>query len=514
MNINYEIERLVQHGIRRGLIDKLDKVETTNRLIEVLNLDNFIISEDEVERIGVEDRELELPSIILNNILDYAGKNEELGVLEEDTVTYRDLLDSKIMGALTPSTSTIVREFERRKKISMESATDYYYNLSQATNYIRMDRIAKNMHWYTDTEYGKLEITINLSKPEKDPKAIAAAKNTPASSYPRCLLCKENAGYRGRINHPGRQNHRVLPLDLQGREWHLQYSPYVYYNEHSIIFSGKHEPMSINRDTFDKLLEFTEKVPHYFCGSNADLPIVGGSILSHDHFQGGRHEFPMEKAEVERKLLFKGFEDVDAGIVKWPMSVIRINHPDRRRLTELGEKILSRWRGYSDPQAEVHSETEGEPHNTITPIARRRGERYELDLVLRNNRTSDEHPLGLFHPHGEVHHIKKENIGLIEVMGLAVLPGRLKEELAILQEYLTGNEWEKKIQEDDRVEKHLQWCREITGRVHMTRENAALHLQREVGRKFSTVLEHAGVFKRNKEGKQAFERFVDKVNER
>ena len=514
MNINYEIERLVQHGIRRGLIDKLDKVEATNRLIEVLNLDDFAISDAEVERAASEDRDLELPSVILNNILDYASENRELGVLEENTVTYRDLLDSKIMGALTPSTSTVVREFERRKKISLENATDYYYSLSQATNYIRMDRIAKNMHWYTETKYGKLEITINLSKPEKDPKAIAAAKNAPASSYPRCLLCKENAGYRGRLNHPGRQNHRVLPLELQGREWHLQYSPYVYYNEHSIIFSGKHEPMSINRDTFDKLLEFTEKVPHYFCGSNADLPIVGGSILSHDHFQGGRHEFPMERAGLKKKLLFKGFEDVEAGIVKWPMSVIRINHPDRRRLTELGDRILKEWRVYSDSQAEVYSETEGEPHNTVTPIARRRGERYELDLVLRNNRTTREHPLGLFHPHGEVHHIKKENIGLIEVMGLAVLPGRLKEELGILKEYLTEEKWKEKVQKDERVEKHLQWCVEMKERIKITRENADFHLQEEVGRKFSTVLEHAGVFKRNKGGEQAFERFVDRLNER
>lgn len=512
MNINYEVERLVQHGIRRGLIDKLDKVEAANKIIEVLNLDGFTISDAEIERIAAEDRDLQLPSEILNNILDYAAEKRELGVLEENTVTYRDLLDSKIMGALTPPTSNVVREFERRKKISLESATDYYYGLSQATNYIRMDRIAKNMHWYSETEYGRLEITINLSKPEKDPKAIAAAKNIPASSYPKCLLCKENSGYRGRVNHPGRQNHRVLPIELQGREWHLQYSPYVYYNEHSIIFSGKHEPMKINRDTFDKLLEFTERVPHYFCGSNADLPIVGGSILSHDHFQGGKHEFPMERAAVEKSLVFKGFEDVEAGIVRWPMSVIRINHLEREKLAELGKRILGAWRGYSDPEAEIYASTGGEPHNTITPIARRRGERYELDLVLRNNRTTSEHPLGLFHPHEEVHHIKKENIGLIEVMGLAVLPGRLKEELNILQEYLPEMDWEKRIREDERVGKHLQWCREMVEKAEVTRENAATYLQEEVGRKFSLVLEHAGVFKRTEKGQQAFERFVDEVN--
>jgi len=512
MNINYEIERLVQHGIRRGLIHKLDKVEVTNKVIEVLNLDDFNISDAEIERIVSEDRGLVLPSEILNNILNYAAKNNKLGVLEEAGVTYRDLLDSKIMGVLTPSTSTLVREFERRKKVSLKNATDYYYGMSQATNYIRMDRIAKNMHWYSETEYGGLEITINLSKPEKDPKAIAAAINVAANTYPKCLLCKENSGYRGRINHPGRQNHRVLPLELQGKEWYLQYSPYVYYNEHSIIFSGKHEAMSINRDTFDKLLEFTEEFPHYFCGSNADLPIVGGSILSHDHFQGGRHEFPMETAPVEKKILFKGWEDVEAGIVKWPMSVIRINHSDRKRLVELGDKILNEWKAYSDHLAELHSHTGAEPHNTITPIARRRGEKYELDLVFRNNRTTREHPMGLFHPHEEVHHIKKENIGLIEVMGLAVLPGRLREELAILEDYLTGEEWQIRVQTDERVAKHLQWCNEIVERVDLTPENITLILQEEVGKKFSIVLEHAGVFKRSALGQQAFERFIDALN--
>lgn len=509
MNINYQIERLVQHGIRSGMIDVLDKVESINKILEILEMDDFEISPREVAEIEERDREMSLPCEILEEILDYAAGR---GLLEADTTTYRDLMDSKIMGALTPATSVIVREFQRLKEEeSLEAATDYYYGLSQASNYIRTDRIAKNMHWYSETEYGDLEITVNLSKPEKDPKAIAAAKNMTASSYPKCLLCKENNGYRGRVNHPGRQNHRILPMELQGKEWYLQYSPYVYYNEHSIIFSGKHEPMSINRDTFDKLLEFTEKFPHYFCGSNADLPIVGGSILSHDHFQGGRHEFPMEKSPVERKISFDGFGEVEAGIVKWPMSVIRLSHRDRNVLTELGDIILKKWRAYSDEEAGVLAFSGEEPHNTITPIARRRGELYELDLVLRNNRTSEEHPMGIFHPHEEVHHIKKENIGLIEVMGLAVLPGRLKEELEILEGYLQVQDWHTKISEDEGVEKHLDWCRYLESQYTFTHENTMEILKKEVGKKFSTVLEHAGVFKRTPQGQEAFDRFIESI---
>lgn len=509
MNINYEIERLIQHGIRSGMIHSLDRIESINKIIEILQLDDFNITEKDKTEIEVNDKNLKLPSEILDNILDYA---EENGLLEERTITYRDLMDSKIMGALTPSTSSIIREFNKRKKVSLEGATNYYYNLSQATNYIRMDRIAKNMHWYSPTEYGDLEITVNLSKPEKDPKEIAAAKNAVESSYPKCLLCKENAGYRGRINHPGRQNHRILPMDLQGKEWYLQYSPYVYYNEHSIIFSGEHEPMSISPDTFDKLLEFTEKFPHYFCGSNADLPIVGGSILSHDHFQGGKHEFPMEKAPVEKKVVFEGYEDIDAGIVKWPMSVIRISHRERDRVKELAGKILEEWRIYSDPIVGIYSASEGNPHNTVTPIARRRGELYEMDLVLRNNRTTEEHPMGMFHPHAEVHHIKKENIGLIEVMGLAVLPGRLKEELTTLSDYLLKPDWKKLVKEDNNVNKHLQWIEEIKRERNIEEGTVEAILKEEVGKKFSTVLEHAGVFKRDARGQLAFLRFVDETN--
>jgi len=508
MNINYEIERLIQHGIRSKMVHRLDKTEVTNRVLEILDLDEFEISDKEIADIKMKDKELKLPSEILEKILDFTAQK---GLLKEDTVTYRDLMDSKIMGALMPATSHIIGEFENLKRESLKNATDYYYNLSQASNYIRMDRISKNLHWYSATEYGNLEITVNLSKPEKDPKAIAAAKNMVASSYPKCLLCKENAGYRGRVNHPGRQNHRILPLELQGNEWYLQYSPYVYYNEHSIIFSGKHEPMTINRDTFDKLLEFTEKLPHYFCGSNADLPIVGGSILSHDHFQGGRHEFPMEKSPIEREVVFAGYEDVEAGIVKWPMSVIRISHESREKIAKLGERILREWRGYSDERADIHAFSGDVPHNTVTPIVRRRGEKFEMDLVLRNNRTTEEHPMGIFHPHREVHHIKKENIGLIEVMGLAVLPGRLKEELAVLEEYLQTQDWHSKVAGDDRVEKHLEWCMKLKEETEFTHENTMEILRKKVGEKFSTVLEHAGVFKRDTKGQEAFGRFLEKV---
>lgn len=374
-----------------------------------------------------------------------------------------------------------------------------------------MDRIAKNMHWYSGTEYGDIEITVNLSKPEKDPKAIAAARNARMSSYPKCLLCKENVGYRGRINHPGRQNHRALPITLQEKDWYLQYSPYVYYNEHSIIFSGRHEPMSISEETFDKLLEFVEIFPHYFCGSNADLPIVGGSILSHDHFQGGRHTFPMERSEVERYYEIKGYEDVEVGVVKWPMSVIRIKHRNRRRISELAGVILKKWRSYADEELDIYCRTDEEPHNTVTPIARRRGEEFELDIVLRNNRTSIDHPMGIFHPHNELHHIKKENIGLIEVMGLAVLPGRLKEELQKLKKYLLSSNWKSLIEGDEDVKKHLEWSIDIVEKYDITKENIEEILKDEVGVRFSNVLEHAGVFKRDSTGQEGFKRFIESL---
>ena len=403
------------------------------------------------------------------------------------------------------------------KKISqdkgVEEATNFYYDFAQKSNYIRMDRIAKNMHWYSATEYGDMEITVNLSKPEKDPRDIAKERLMPQSSYPKCLLCYENVGYSGRVNHPARQNHRVIPLTLTNEPWFIQYSPYVYYNEHAIVFSGEHRPMKITKEALDRLTSFTEQVPHYFLGSNADLPIVGGSILSHDHYQGGHHEFPMAKAPVEKEVIFKGYEDIKAGIVKWPMSVLRITGKDRAKLIELADKILKSWREYSDESLGIFAYSKDTPHNTITPIARRRGENFELDLVLRNNRTSEEHPLGIFHPHADVHNIKKENIGLIEVMGLAVLPGRLKEELEILSEYIVASNYEEKIKNDSKVEKHLDWIKNIMKKHEkISSQNAYDILKSEVGITFSRVLEDAGVYKRDEKGQAGLIRFVDHVN--
>lgn len=512
MGINYYIERLIQYGIKSGLVDDYDEIEVRNKVLEILKLDDFNITIEEKSK--VREEELKNPQELLDKILDNAY---ERGIIKENGSVYRDLLDSKVMGALTPSTSTIIRKFNKIKEnISLEEATNYYYNLSKSTNYIRTERIAKNQHWYSLTEYGNLEITINLSKPEKDPKAIALAKTMVSSSYPKCLLCIENVGYSGRVNHPARQNHRVMPLELQGKQWYLQYSPYVYYNEHSIVFSKEHTPMTISGDTFNKLLEFTEVFPHYFCGSNADLPIVGGSILSHDHFQGGRHEFPMDKAEIEKKVSFKGFEDVDAGIVKWPMSVIRLAHKDRKKLSALGEKILSSWRGYTDSILGIYSHTEDTPHNTVTPIARMREGQYELDLVLRNNKTTTEYPMGIFHPHQEVHHIKKENIGLIEVMGLAILPGRLKEEMELISGYLMSNDYKILISEDERVLKHFDWCVELVEekslRGRLKDQDIEEVLREEIGIKFANVLEHAGVYKTDEEGREGFLRFIEELN--
>ena len=414
------------------------------------------------------------------------------------------------MGILTPPPREVRKKFAEAYRESPETATDWYYRFCQDTDYIRRYRIQKDMRWKTATEYGDLDITINLSKPEKDPKAIAAAKNAPQSGYPKCLLCVENEGYAGRMNHPARQNHRIIPLEIAGQNWFLQYSPYVYYNEHCIAFNASHTPMKIDRSAFEKLLDFVTIFPHYFIGSNADLPIVGGSILSHEHFQGGRYCFPMEQAPVEQEITFRGYEDVKAGIVKWPMSVIRLDCPNKERLVELADKILKAWRNYSDVEAFVIAQTHGEPHNTITPIARRRGADYELDLVLRNNITTEEHPLGVYHPHAELHHIKKENIGLIEVMGLAVLPSRLKGELAALEEaILAGAD----IGADPVLSKHAPWVEELKTRHTFTKENTAAILQEEVGQVFAKVLEHAGVYKRTEDGRKAFLRFVEVVNQ-
>ena len=433
--IQERILELTEYGLVTGLIEPQDKRFTINRLLELFHIDEL---EDEVTAayekrtpMTQESAEEALPQI-LAEMLDYAA---EQMLIPDNTITYRDLFDTKIMSMLVPRPSEVVRRFyDLYEKESPQAATDYFYKLSRDTDYIRRYRVKKDLKWTADTEFGTLDITINLSKPEKDPKAIAAAKLAKQSGYPKCLLCKENEGYAGRINHPARQNHRIIPVTINQSDWFFQYSPYVYYNEHCIVFNANHTPMKIERATFGKLLDFVQQFPHYFVGSNADLPIVGGSILSHDHFQGGHYEFAMAKAPVEREITFKGYEDVKAGIVKWPMSVIRISATDKDRLIDLADKILLAWRGYTDEAAFVYAETDGEPHNTITPIARRRGDAYELDLVLRNNITTEEHPLGVYHPHAKLHHIKKENIGLIEVMGLAVLPARLKDEMADLEQ--------------------------------------------------------------------------------
>ena len=430
------------------------------------------------------------------------------GVLSENSVVYRDLLDSELMGRLTPRPAQVIERFNALYRESPEAATDWYYAFSQDTNYIRRDRIAKDVQWKTATEYGEIDITINLSKPEKDPKAIAAARNLPASDYPRCQLCAENEGYAGRVNHPARQNHRIIPITISGKPWYLQYSPYVYYNEHCICLNRVHTPMKIDRDCFAKLLDFVRQFPHYFVGSNADLPIVGGSILAHDHFQGGRYTFAMERAEIETPFVFPGYEYVRAGIVKWPMSVVRIRCADSGRLVSLADDILRRWREYTDEAAVIYAETDGVPHNTITPIARRRGGDYELDLVLRNNLTTEEHPLGLYHPHAELHHIKKENIGLIEVMGLAVLPARLKTELAAVADCLVRGD---DLRASELTAKHADWAEGFRGKYGFSAENALDIVRRETGLVFAQVLEHAGVYKRTPEGKAAFLRFLESV---
>ena len=485
------VKALVQYALKTGLVEEGEEIWAENTVLDALKADSF--PETEVS----EDAPL---SDILAALTEYAIPGE--------SVVYRDLFDTEIMGRLTPRPGQVRAKFAALRAWSPREATDWYYRLSCDTNYIRRDRIAKDVQWKAPTEYGDLDITINLSKPEKDPKAIAAARNLPAAAYPRCMLCAENEGYAGRVNHPARQNHRVVPITINGSDWFLQYSPYVYYNEHCICFNKIHTPMKIDRACFKKLLDFVSQFPHYFVGSNADLPIVGGSILAHDHFQGGRYTFAMEKAPVETKISFPGFEDVDAGIVKWPMSVIRITSPEPERLVELADRILAAWRGYTDEAATIFAETDGTPHNTITPIARRRGEDFELDLVLRNNLTTEEYPLGLYHPHQELHHIKKENIGLIEVMGLAVLPSRLKEELAAVAETLaSGGD----LRASELTEKHADWAESFRDKYDITAENALDIVKRETGKVFARVLEHAGVYKRDGAGKAAFLRFIESV---
>ena len=488
------IKKLVTYGMETGLISEEEKIYSTNLILDVLKLDDYEEPEESYEKVELEP--------VLKELLDYAV---EKGLIE-DSVVYRDLFDTRLMNCLVPRPSQVIKTFKEKYAASPEEATNYYYKLSRDSDYIRRYRVCKDMKWVTKTEYGDIDITINLSKPEKDPKAIAAAKLAKQSGYPKCQLCRENEGYAGRTNHPARENHRIIPITINGRQWGFQYSPYVYYNEHCIVFNGQHVPMKVERATFVKLFDFIKLFPHYFIGSNADLPIVGGSILSHDHFQGGNYEFAMAKAPVEREFTVKGYEDVKAGIVKWPLSVIRLSCTDEKRIIDLADHILKAWRGYTDEEAYVFAETDGEPHNTITPIARKRGDMYELDLALRNNITTPECPFGLYHPHNELHHIKKENIGLIEVMGLAVLPSRLKEEMEILSDYIVDG---KDIRSNEKIEKHADWVDDFRPKYPVINaENVDAVLKEEIGIVFKKVLEDAGVFKRDVKGQAAFDRFT------
>ena len=493
--IEKSIRKLICYGLEKNLFDKRDEVYVTNLVIDALGLNGFSC-DDKYSDVSLEET--------LKEILDYAV---DKGIIE-DNVTARDLFDTKIMGLMLPPPSVVTDRFYEAYKTSPEAATDYYYNLSRNSDYIRTYRVVKDMKWEAETEYGTIDITVNLSKPEKSAKDIEAAKNAPQSDYPKCLLCKECEGYAGRMNFPARQNHRIIPVTLDGKEWFFQYSPYVYYNEHCIVFDGEHIPMEINASTFRKLFDFVKMFPHYILGSNAGLPIVGGSILSHSHYQGGRYTFPMAKAPIEKEYEFEGFSDVKAGIVKWPMSVIRLSGKDTERIVALAEKILKNWKSYSDPDCFIFAETDGEPHNTVTPIARKNGEVYELDIVLRNNITTKEHPLGVFHPHAELHNIKKENIGLIEVMGLAVLPARLKTELKLLGEKLVSGE---EITEEALI-KHIDWANEIKAKYNdISEENVEGILKYEVGEVFKKVLLDAGVFKRDEKGQSAFLKFIESV---
>ena len=496
MKIETYIDSLVSYAMNNGLADPLDHQVLTNRLLDLLRKDDYEPSTE------AQSEDLEE---ILAGILDYAVANG----LCDDGITAKDIFDTRIMGAVTPMPREVIRTFEEKYDRSPVEATDWYYKFSCDTDYIRRYRIKKDMRLKYASEYGEIDITINLSKPEKDPKAIAAAKNAPQTAYPKCQLCRENEGYAGRMNHPARANHRIVPIEVCGQPWCLQYSPYVYYNEHCIVFNSQHVPMKIDKSAFEKLLDFVRVFPHYFVGSNADLPIVGGSILSHEHFQGGHYRFAMESAGIEKELVFKGYEDIHAGIVKWPMSVIRLNGKDPARIADLADKILNCWRGYSDLDSSIIAFSDGEPHNTITPIARRRSDLYELDLVLRCNVTTEEHPLGVFHPHADKHNIKKENIGLIEVMGLAVLPSRLKGELNDLAAALVEG---RDITADEALSKHADWVEGLKQQYTFTEDNALEILMQETGKVFAAVLEDAGVYKNTPEGRAAFLKFVDAVN--
>ena len=493
--IDNAVNNLVEYGVRTGLIPEEERVYSANLIIDALKKDS--LEETEPAEGDID------PEAVLKELLDYAVLNNII----DDNIVERDLFDTRLMNCLTPRPKTVIDKFNEDYKISPETATENYYKFSQDTDYIRRYRIKKDERWKTPTEYGDLDITINLSKPEKDPKAIAAAGSAKSSDYPKCQLCVENEGYAGRANHPARETLRIIPIEINGEKWGFQYSPYTYYNEHCIALNGKHVPMKIDHDTFVKLFDFVDIFPHYFIGSNADLPIVGGSILSHDHFQGGNYEFAMAKAPVEEEIELKDMDGVEAGIVKWPLSVIRLKGKDREKLIDVADYILNKWKGYTDEEAFIFAETDGEPHNTITPIARKRSDDYELDLVLRNNITTEEYPFGVYHPHEELHHIKKENIGLIEVMGLAVLPSRLKGELELLKEYLIQG---KEPSENEELKKHADWAKEIIKKYgKITKENADDIIKKETGEAFLKTLEAAGVFKRGEKGKKAFKRFTD-----
>lgn len=492
--LNESISKLVQYGIETGLLPECEKIYATNLLLDLFHEDSYEEPEEKAENIDLES--------VLKELLDEAVNRG----LIEDSIGYRDLFDTKMMNCLVPRPAQVQKEFWDAYEKSPEAATEYFYKLSQDSDYIRRYRVKKDKKWTVESPYGTIDITINLSKPEKDPKAIAAAKNAKNNAYPKCQLCMENEGYAGRLDHPARENHRIIPITINESKWGFQYSPYVYYNEHCIVFNGEHTPMKIDRAAFTKLFDFVKQFPHYFLGSNADLPIVGGSILSHDHFQGGHYTFAMAKAPIEKKVTIPGYEDVEAGIVKWPLSVLRIRHQDEKRLIDLADHVLKAWRGYTDEAAFIFAETDGEPHNTITPIARMKDGMYELDLTLRNNITTEEHPLGVYHPHAQYHHIKKENIGLIEVMGLAVLPARLKDEIELLKEYIMEG---KEIRSNEKIEKHADWVEEFLPRYEeINADNIEEILQQEIGKVFVHVLEDAGVYKCTEEGREAFMRFI------
>lgn len=495
MSLCAEIRKLTEYGLQKGLIESEDKTFIINQYLEIFGLDEYEEEDISEEEIVLED--------ILNRLTDAAL---ERGIIGSDDIVTRDLFDTRLMGVMTDRPSHVISSFWKLYQESPETATDYFYKFSQDTNYIRRDRVKKDMKWTVDSPYGEIDITINLSKPEKDPKAIAAARNAKQSAYPKCQLCMENEGYAGRMNHPARQNHRIIPVEINDSRWGFQYSPYVYYNEHCIVFNGEHTPMKIDRKAFVKLFDFVRQFPHYFLGSNADLPIVGGSILTHDHFQGGHYQFAMARAAYEKHFTVPGYEDVETGIVHWPLSVIRIRHRDEKRLIDLADHILGKWRSYTDEAAYIFAETDGEPHNTITPIARKVGDTYELDLTLRNNITTKECPLGLYHPHNEYHHIKKENIGLIEVMGLAVLPSRLKKEMELLADCLVRRT---PLEQHESLLKHQEWAEKIVQKYSDINESNVMDiLKEEIGQVFVKVLEDAGVYKTDEKGREAFDRFI------